>query len=101
MSTTTVEVTAPAPQDGLPDLAEPVPYEDITVVVLAGKPRLTRLDLWAQTWANDPELARCPVVVLYRGRDEDDMRECLAPLPHATLTRMPERLDETDESSSR
>jgi hypothetical protein len=84
------------------DLPEPVdvgrlvPYEDITVVLLAGKPRWHALERWVQAWAADPDLVRSPVLLLYRARDRDEMERLVAPLPTVTLVRMPGGAEEVD-----
>ncbi len=42
-----------------------VPFEDVTVVMLASSERMHRLSEWAECITTDAELSRCPVMVVY------------------------------------
>jgi len=74
----------------------PVPYENITVVLLAGKPRWESVEQWARGWAQDAELRRSPVLLVYRARDRQKMARLTASLPQVTLLRLPGGGEEVD-----
>lgn len=66
-----------------------VPMEDITIVLLCGKPRMKSLRRWVRRWLEDPRLLRCPVIILYRNTDRDRLEAATSALPQVTLTAMP------------
>ena len=86
----------PTPQEGptavAPTLDE-VPFEQVTVVLQTGGRRTGRLARWAEAVAADPDLLRCPVVVVHRAGDPAELSAALEALPDArlvTLTQSPE-----------
>lgn len=70
-----------------------VPLEQVSIVLLAGKPRARSLRRWLSAWQEDPDLLRCPVIMLYRDTDRARMEARTSSLPTLTLWEMPSAVD--------